>query len=148
MVQIVFDDTALVPAQIRSEFGVDRFGDLVFRRRSWLETMNALAQEAGWPSMIHLRNKADISALLERVRRMDDEILYLICPSHLFPACGLDSLETFLHQVQFSPTALYMFLQDERGRRGTSTLWNASRTPLSNDPTIAKNSSESLIFSD
>jgi hypothetical protein len=122
MLQVVFDDTLVMPTPIRAAFGIDSFGSLVFRRRSWLEAMRALTHEAGWPPMIHLRNQTDVTALLERVRKVDDDVLYLICPSHLFPACGHESLETFLRQIEYSPTALYMFLQDERGRRGWALM--------------------------
>ena len=122
MLQVVFDDTSDVPDEIRAAFGIDRFGSLVFRRRSWLETMHALVREAGWPPMVHLRDQADVAALVQRVRRADDEALYLICPSHLFAACGHDSLQTFLRQIEYSPTALYMALQDERGRRGWALM--------------------------
>ena len=55
MLQIVFDDRSSVPEEVRALVNVDHFGDLVFRRRSWLETIRGLAREAGWPQPICLR---------------------------------------------------------------------------------------------
>jgi len=141
MLQVVFDDRLSVPQEIRAAVGVDRFGNLVFRRRSWLESMMGLTREAGWPPLICLRNSLDIKGLVDSLRRVDNETLYLICPSHLFPTCGLENLATFLRQVEYAPTALYMFLQDERGRRGW-ILMNASllrqflARPQDEDPDI------------
>jgi hypothetical protein len=125
MLQVVFDDRLAVPKEIHAAVGVERFGNLIFRRWSWLETMRSLTREAGWPPLICLRTHSDVVELVDSLRRVDNETLYLICPSHLFPTCGQEGLSTFLRQVEYAPTALYMVLQDERGRRGWA-LMNAS----------------------
>jgi hypothetical protein len=141
MLQVIFDDRLDVPEEIRTAIGVEHFGDLVFRRRSWLETMRGLVREAGWLPPVCLRGYADVNQLLDSLRRVDNETLFLICPSHLFPTCGQESLSTFLRQVEYAPTALYIILQDERGRRGWA-LMNASLLrqffahPADEDPDI------------
>jgi hypothetical protein len=125
MLQIIFDDRLTVPQEIRSTVNVERFGDLVFRRRSWLETMRGLVREGNWPSLICLRTESDLAELIESLHKADGETIYLLCSSHLFPACGHESLSTFLRQVEYAPTPLYMISQDERGRRGWA-LMNAT----------------------
>lgn len=126
MLQVIFDDRTKVPEDIRTTVGVEFFGDLVFRRRSWLEIMRSLGRDAGWPPVICLRNSSDLADLIDLLRRADNEQLFLICPSHLFPTCGEEGLATFLRQSAYAPTALYMFLEDDRGRRG----WALMNAPL------------------
>ncbi|MGE0830309.1 MAG: capsular biosynthesis protein [Hyphomonadaceae bacterium] len=126
MVQLIFDDTLEAPDEIKASVGVERFGGIVFRRRSLVEFMRGVTRDAGWPPLIHLRGKADSTALMERVRADDADALYLVCPSHLVAACAPDALSTFLQQIEYAPTALYMFLEDARGRRG----WALMRAPM------------------
>jgi hypothetical protein len=126
MLQVIFDDTVPVPEPIRAVVGVDHFGGLVFQRRTRLEAMRALALEAGWPPIIHLCGEADVAALVESLRREDDNRLYLVCPSHLVPVCGRDTLETFLKQIEYSPSALHIPLNGALDRRG----WTLMRSPL------------------
>jgi hypothetical protein len=126
MLQLILDDTFAVPEAVRAVVGVDRFSSLVFQRRSRLEAMRALATEAGWPPLIHLCSEEDISTLLESLRREDDDKLYLLCPSHLVPVCGPDSLSTFLRQVEHSPSALHIPLNGSQDRRG----WALMRSSL------------------
>jgi hypothetical protein len=45
---------------LRALVGVDRFGSLVFQRRSRLDAMRALAGEAGWPPLCGRRVHAAI----------------------------------------------------------------------------------------
>ena len=125
MLQVIFDDRLSVPQDIRSTVNVERFGDLVFRRRSWLETMRGLVREGNFPSLVCLRTESDVVALIDSLHKADSETIYLLCVSHLFPSCGHESLSTFLQQVEFAPTPLYMITQDERGRRGWA-LMNAT----------------------
>src|ERR1700761_4889307 len=98
MLQVIFDDRLTVPQEIRSTVNVERFGDLVFRHRSWLETMRGLAPKGNWPSLICLRTEADVARLIDSLHKADGETTYLWCSSHLFPACGYESLFTFLRQ--------------------------------------------------
>jgi hypothetical protein len=56
------------------------------------------------------------------LRQDSDDTPYLVCPSHLVPACGHDSLTTFLHQVEYAPSALHMPLNGARDRRGWSLM--------------------------
>jgi hypothetical protein len=126
MLRVVFDDTFAVPESIRAVMGIDRFGSLVFRRRSWLEAMRALASGAGWPPVIHLCSQADVTALIERLRQEADNTLYLVCPSYLVPACDHDSLSTFLCQIEYAPSGVHMPLQGGPDRRG----WELMRASL------------------
>jgi hypothetical protein len=122
MVQIVYDDTPVVPNEIKAFVGINHFGNIVYRRKSLLEAVRELALKAGWPEPIHLCNAADVSALTEKLRKEDDRQRYLICPSNLVSSNRPDSVLVFLRQIEHSPAPLYMFLQDARGRRGWALM--------------------------
>src|ERR1700733_2061723 len=144
MLQIIFDDRPEVPEDIRASVGVESFGDLVFRRRSWLEIIRGLARDAGWPPVVCLRSRSDVTDLVELLRRADNDELFLVCPSHLFPTCGQENLTTFLRQAEYTPTALYMFLEDERGRRG----WALMSAPLARQYFAQPDNEDPDIFLD
>lgn len=122
MLQVVFDDTLAVPESVHAVVGVDRFGSLVFNRRSRVEAMRELTREAGWPPLIHLCSPGDITSLIDRLREENDDTPYLVCPSHLVPACGQEGLTTFLRQVEYAPSALHMPLSGARDKRGWSLM--------------------------
>jgi hypothetical protein len=126
MVQVIFDDTPIVPEDIRAFAGISHFGSIVYRRRSLLEGMRELVHKAGWPVPVQLKSAADSSALADRLRKEDDRQFYLICPSNLVPSRAPEDVLVFLQQIEHSPTPLYMFLQDARGRRG----WALMRAPM------------------
>jgi hypothetical protein len=107
-----------VPETVRALVGVERFGSLVFHRRTRNEAMRAMAAAAGWPAVICLNDRADVAGLIERLRSEDDDRLYLLCPSHVIPAIGNDSVVTFLRQVQYAPACLHMPLEASGDRRG------------------------------
>lgn len=104
---IVFDDSGEAPAHLKSLVGVERFGDLVFQRSSQLETLRQQAQMVGAP-LISVRNPVERARLLTRVRDEGQSGRYLYCPSHLTPTCGASALDTFLRQIDYSPTGLHM----------------------------------------
>lgn len=122
MLQVVFDDTLAVPETVRALVGVDRFGNLVFRRRTRTETMQALVAAAGWPPVIHLSDEADVTALMLRLREEADDKLYLLCPSHVVPAGDREGVVTFLRQIQYAPNSLFVPVDGSRDRRGWSLM--------------------------
>ena len=122
MVQLIFDDTPVVPNEIKAFVGISHFGSIVYRRRSLLEAVRELVRMAGWPELIHLLDAADVLSLTEELRKEDDRQLYLICPSNLVSSNPPESVLVFLRQIEHSPTPLYMFLQDARGRRGWALM--------------------------
>jgi hypothetical protein len=128
-VQVIFDDTLAVPVSLREQIGVERFGSLVFQRRSRFESMRVLATETGSPPPIHLRTRDDIASLIRRLREKDDNGLYLFCSSHLIPTCGQERLLTFLKQIQYSPTELHIQLNNGRNGRARQG-WLLLRGPL------------------
>lgn len=122
MIQVIYDDTSLVPEDVQAFAGISRFGSIVYRRCSLLDGMRELAFKAGWPAPIHLKDAADLSAFADRLRKEDDGQFYLICPSNLVPAGRPENVLLFLQQIEHSPTPLYMFLHDARGRRGWALM--------------------------
>ncbi|HEY0941154.1 MAG TPA: hypothetical protein VGE08_13725 [Steroidobacter sp.] len=122
---LIYDDTAVVPAGLRALVGVDRYGSLVFQRRSRLEAMRSLAAAAG-AQFVHLHEVAERAALLERLREADLEETFLLCASHIVPVSSEDALSVFLKQLQYVPTAMYVPVEGTRDRSG----WLLMRTGL------------------
>ncbi len=56
---IVPDDVLPMPVSLRAVVGVERFGDLVFQRRSRLDAMKSAAATAGAVGFVHLRTEGD-----------------------------------------------------------------------------------------
>lgn len=122
MLQLIFDDTLAVPEGVRAVVGVGRFGSLVFDHQSRVEAMRDLTREAGWPPLVHLCSPADITKFIEGLDKDGKDIPYLVCPSHLAPACSRESLRTFLRQVEYAPSALHMPLKGAGDWRGWSLM--------------------------
>jgi hypothetical protein len=118
---VVLDDTLAVPEGVQAVVGVERFGGLVYNRRSSKDALEDLARTAGWP-FIHLSAPDDIGKLLDRLRQDNDDTPHLICPSYLVPACSEEELATFLKQIEYAPSALHMPLNGMREGRGWSLL--------------------------
>jgi|RhiMethySRZTD1v2_1073278.scaffolds.fasta_scaffold06126_6 hypothetical protein len=115
--QLIFDDTYAVPPDLKALVGVERFGSLVFQRRSRLEAMRTIAADAG-ASMIHLQKGEDRESLIATLREENPDRLSLFCPSHLIPVGTSDAVVTFLRQVQYAPCGMHIPLPEARDRRG------------------------------
>lgn len=113
---IVFDDVLPMPVNLRAVVGVERFGDLVFQRRSRLDAMRAAAAAAG-AVFVHLRTEGDRSVLFEQLPDIENERLFLLCPSHLIPTSDAD-LKIFLQQITYAPMSLSIPLEGSHERQG------------------------------
>ncbi len=122
--RLIFDDTLLIPEELKALVGVEHFGNLVFQRRSRLEAMSRAAGEAN-AAIVHLQNRDDRARLMSQLREENPDQLLLLCPSHLVPLDANDGLVTFLKQLQYAPSALHMPVEKGRDRRG----WVLMRAP-------------------
>jgi len=112
---ILYDDTALVPPHLHGLIGVERFGSLMFRRRSRTDAIRKAAREAG-ATFHHVREPDDLGPVVERAMSAGDDELFLWCAAHLVPVDPHETLVTFLRQAAHSPAPLHLPLPS--GRRG------------------------------
>lgn len=122
---ILFDDATDLTLDLQSLVGVDRFGDLVYRRRSRIDAMQDLARRTR-STLDHVTSAKDRADLIARLRGEDIERIYLVAPSHIVPTCSPESLATFVRQAQYSPTELFLPLEGGHDRRG----WYVMRSSL------------------
>jgi len=115
--QIIFDDTPVVPDAIRGLVGIESFGSIVFQRRSRHEAMRVVAAEAGAEFCV-LRSAPDRDALERKLGEAGEGALHLVCPSNLVATGDDAAIVTFLKQLKFAPNAMQMPLVDGRERRG------------------------------
>lgn len=122
---LLFDDTQAASASLHDLTGVQKFGDIVFQRRSRAQAMSDAADKAG-AQFRRLTTPADLRALLEELRNEPEETTFVLAPAHLAPACGEDQLVTFLRQIAYAPSNLHMPVGGAAPRLG----WSLMRTPL------------------
>jgi hypothetical protein len=122
--ELIFDDVMAVPASLRRLIGVDRFGGLVFQRRTRLEAMRAAVKAAG-AGLVHLVTEADRAALSERLRDAESDKLFLHCPSHVAPSRDND-LPIFLRQIRHAPMGLRLPVEGRREQTG----WALMHAPM------------------
>lgn len=122
---LIFDDTMIAPPELRDLIGLERFGSLVFQRRSRAQATSDVANKAG-VGFVHLTTDAERDALIERLRNDDEDRLFVYAPSHLIPACTDDSLVTLLQQVAYSPSNLHIPRDGAHPQPG----WTMLRAPL------------------
>src|SRR3712207_3802042 len=96
---VIYDDTIEAPEEIRQSIGVDRFGAIVFRRRTLTEAMQAVVAEAEIAPPLVLREPDDWAALLGRLQSEEISGLVLICPAPICATRSAPELVTFLRQL-------------------------------------------------
>jgi hypothetical protein len=100
---IVFDDSYDVPANVSSFFGLDRFADLIIRRRSLRSRVDALSVLLGWGEPLVVdRGPVGAPALhrLERVLRRDGFAIYM--PSCVTFGAQDSELREFVEKLSHS----------------------------------------------
>lgn len=122
--RLVFDDTLLIPDELKALVGVAQFGSLVFQRRSRLDAMRAAARDAG-AAIVHLQSADDRARLIQELREANPDQPLLLCPSHLVPLDPSEHLVIFLKQLQYAPSGLHIPVSRGRERRG----WVLTRAP-------------------
>ncbi|NUT01028.1 MAG: hypothetical protein HOP96_08650 [Sphingomonas sp.] len=107
--RIIVDDGGPLPDRLRELIGVDRFGKLIFKRRSLATILEDAAVAAGLDPPMVLKNGADWSKFAERARSEDrSEDRYLVCPAHVVAGRDAASLAMFFKQARYSPQNLVL----------------------------------------
>ena len=100
---VLYDDVLSAPDTIQSLIGIDRFGKLIFKRRTLATIIADAAAEAGLARPIHLRTTEDWNSVEARLTvEPGREERFLLAPSWM--ASGTDgSLANFLRQARYAP---------------------------------------------
>jgi hypothetical protein len=111
--QIVVDDAIVVPPPLRAMIGIDHFGSLQFRQRSLVDALRHAGREAGLPEPLHLRNAAEVEGFIETLgeglgEADDQDQLYLFCPANVVAACDDIEFVTFLRQIEFAQSNVFV----------------------------------------
>lgn len=116
---LVYDDATPAPPAITALIGIERFGELIFRRERLSDHLHAAAAAAGIDSVIELRGQVDVDELARRRRQGDwanDQ--FLLIPSNIVNTRSREDMVQFLRQVLHAPGSL--ILRGEHPRR----LWD------------------------
>lgn len=107
--QVIVDDGGPMPDRLRDLVGVDRFGQLIFKRRTLAAILEHASQAAGLQAPLVLRRSADWDDVVREARNESrSEDRYLVCPAHVVSGRDHDSLVMFLKQARYSPQNLVL----------------------------------------
>ena len=113
---LIYDDATTAPPAITALIGIERFGELIFRRQRMSDHLHAAAAAAGLDSIIELRSQADVDELARR-RRLGDwaDDHFLLVPSNIVSTRPREAIVQFLRQALHAPGSLV--LRGEAPRR-------------------------------
>jgi len=107
---LVYDDSVPVPPQTIAVAGVNRFGDLLRRRRRLSATVREFALAAGFDDAVHLGEPRARSVLAASLRvDTHADRLHLLLPAHLAPTADPEDAVLFLRKLRqlTEPVALW-----------------------------------------
>lgn len=102
---LVYDDTVEVPPDIAALVGVERFGDLLYRRRRLWEHVGDAARVAGFEHRVALRDAVDRRRTAEELGLAGTEPRYVYLTSDVV-AVSAEHLAAFLEKLSYSETDL------------------------------------------
>ena len=111
---LVYDDRTPVSDDIRALLGVERFSAVLYRKRSLLDHVRQLMQEADVAEFIHLSRDADLDLLRRHAERASPGARYLYYPSHIVPRRLADA-RLFISKIQYSRRDLIIPVDDDPG---------------------------------
>ena len=127
--RVIVDDGGPLPDRLRELVGVDRFGQLIFKRRTLATILEQASVAAGLDAPSVFRRSADWS---EMIRKARDEgwsgDRYLVCPANIIFSRDHDSLVMFLKQARYSPQNLVLPVNGG----GESSGWILMTAPMFN----------------
>lgn len=121
-IRIIFDDTVAVPQALRGVVRVDRFGSIVYRRRTLARAMEDAAKRAGIGSITHICAPQDWLDLRDRLLADDLPGMFLVCPSNIVSGSGDDALAVFLQQILYSPGGLFVPIRGAKNWTGWTLM--------------------------
>lgn len=98
---LIYDDREPVSPEITALLGVDRFSQVLYRKRSLLDHARALMHDVGISEFVHLTRTDDLDALKSQLDRAAPGQRFLYFPSHVVPQ-RLDAARVFLAKIQHS----------------------------------------------
>lgn len=125
--RIIVDDGGPLPDRLRELVGVDRFGQLIFKRRTLSTILEQAALAAGLEAPSVFRRSTDWSELINKARNEGWSVdRYLICPAHIVSSRDHDALVMFLKQARYSPQNLVLPVHGG----GESSGWVLMTAPM------------------
>jgi len=104
---LIIDNAQPVPHRLRELIGVERFGQLIYKRQTISSIMERAAFAASLPPPVDMETVDDWAALAETVRRRDRPTdRFLICPAGIIAGRGPEAIIQFLKQARYSPQNL------------------------------------------
>ncbi|WP_120500936.1 hypothetical protein [Roseovarius sp. EL26] len=109
---VIIDDREVPPPQLEGLIGDMHFGDLLRRRRRYLDELAAVAASAD--DVVILRTDADAEQLARRIESARGETRWLRLPVTIAPL-NLDALDPVIRKMRFAldPTLLAPVLEDD-----------------------------------
>ncbi len=125
---LIYDDRVDVSPDIHALLGVQKFSQVLYRKRSLLDHVRALVREAGIPEFIHLHRDSDLAAFSDRLHRAPSAQdgagaagrRFLYYPSNVIPR-QLDDARLFLQKLRYARRDIYIPV-DEAGTSTDSSL--------------------------
>ncbi|HEX2838105.1 MAG TPA: hypothetical protein VHN77_08270, partial [Phycisphaerales bacterium] len=125
---LIYDDRADVSPDIHALLGVQKFSQVLYRKRSLLDHVRALVREAGIPEFIHLHRDSDLAEFSDRLHRAPSAQdgagaagrRFLYYPSNIIPR-RLEDARLFLQKLRYARRDIYIPV-DETGTSTDSSL--------------------------
>ncbi len=104
---LIIDNAQPVPHRLRELIGVERFGQLIYKRQTISSIMERAASAASLPPPVDMETVDDWAALAETVRHRERPTdRFLVCPAGIIAGRGPEAVIQFLKQARYSPQNL------------------------------------------
>mgnify|MGYP000918997027 CR=1 FL=1 len=134
---LIYDDRADVSADIQALLGVQKFSQVLYRKRTLLEHVRSLVREAGIPEFIHLHRDSDLADFSDKLHRSpagagDSSGVgvptrrFLYYPSNVVPR-RLEDARVFLQKLRYARRDIFIPVSDQElgtaGADASLLLW-------------------------
>lgn len=126
---LIYDDRADVSPDIHALLGVQKFSQVLYRKRSLIEHVRSLVREAGIPEFIHLHRDSDVEEFSDRLHRAPAASesagiatrRFLYYPSNVIPR-SLEDARLFLQKLRYARRDIYIPVDDTGASADASLL--------------------------
>ncbi|MFO0831870.1 MAG: hypothetical protein U0637_08495 [Phycisphaerales bacterium] len=116
---LIYDDRTDVSPDIQALLGVQKFSQVLYRKRSLLDHVRALVRDAGIPEFIHLHRDSDLADFSDRLHRAPaaestpaiPPRRFLYYPSNVIPR-RLEDAKLFLQKLRYARRDIYIPVED------------------------------------